>query len=461
MKDKFLREKGFLGYTSSLAIPLMLQSLLYVGVNAINNIMFGRFGEVVMSGFSQAAQVFHVFTILTYGFAGTCKVLVAQYWGKQDRDTIRSIVAYSMKMATLFGLVFSLMFLFVPQVPMRIFSADPEVITYGCQYLRTISITTILYALSNIMYNSFSGVERTSVYLWGNITCYSINLVVNYVLIFGAFGLPQMGIVGAGIGALVGRIAEFILLATLFFRSPEFQFKMSHFKLTVKGMLRRDYYGVFKPIMAHEVIYSIGISMGQIIMGQISTIAVSAYNICYVLSSIMNAANSGLAGACQTICGKIMGSGELDRAKKAARTMLVYSVVLGGILAALMLLTGNLFISLYNVSAETVGYAKALMPVMAMFVFFSGLEYVALVNIPRAGGDAATGFWTDVVTMWMIAIPLAWLAAMKWGLSPVMVILLLKIDMPLKASVGVIAVLRMKWVKNLTREADEPEKAEA
>ena len=67
MKDKFLREKGFLGYTSSLAIPLMLQSLLYVGVNAINNIMFGRFGEVVMSGFSQAAQVFHVFTILTYG----------------------------------------------------------------------------------------------------------------------------------------------------------------------------------------------------------------------------------------------------------------------------------------------------------------------------------------------------------------------------------------------------------
>ena len=451
MTDQLLHEKGFLKHLAALAVPLTLQNLLYVSVNAVNSLMFGRFGETEMSGFSQAAQVFYIFTILTYGFAGTCKILVAQYWGKQDRDSIRRIVAYSLKLGMVFGVVFGVIFLFIPGVPMRIFSADPEVVELGCKYLRVTFLTALLYAFSNTLYNAFSGVERTSVYLYGNVTCYSINLLVNYLLIFGVFGLPKLGIVGAGIGALAGRVAEALLLGVLFFRSKEFQFKPEHFSLGVKGLFRKDYFQVFKPIMAHEVIYSVGISMGQIIMGQISTIAVSAYNICYVLASIMNAVNTGFAGACQTVCGKIMGSGELDKAKKAARSMLLYTGVLGFALAVLMVLGGDFFISLYNISSETLTYARQLLPIMSLFVFFSGFEFVALVNIPRSGGDAATGFYTDCVTMWMIAIPLAWLAALVWQLSPVAVIALLKLDMPLKATVGVLCVLRMRWVKNLTR----------
>ncbi len=407
-----------------------------------------------MSGYSQAAQVFFIFTVLTYGFAATCKIMVSQFWGRNNKENIRTIMGYTLRMAACFSAVFTLLFLLVPTVPMKLFSSDPAVVELGCKYLRVVSLTAILYGMSNCLYNGFGGVERTDMYLYGNVLCYGLNLAFNYVLIFGKLGFPRLGIIGAGIGSLVGRIAEFLYLFITFLRSPEFEFRLSDLTRTIRGTLKRDYYHAFKGMMGHEIIYSVGISMGQIIMGHISTIAVAAYNICYVLFSLVATLSTAFSTACQTAIGKIMGSGELDRARRASRTMLLLTLWVGVISAILMVVFGDLFISLYNVSADTVAYAKGIMPIMAVTAFFTAFEYTALVNIPRAGGDGFTGFIADCITMWCIAIPLAWFAAFKWGLSPVYVIALIKCDMPLKSAIGVIAVLRGKWIKDLTHNGE-------
>ena len=179
--EYFLHEKGFVKYLTGLSLPILFQNLLYVATSAINNLMFGYFGEVEMSGYSQAVQVFFIFTVLTYGFAATCKIMVSQFWGRNNKESIRTIMGYTLRMAACFSAVFTLLFLLVPTVPMKLFSSDPAVVELGCKYLRVVSLTAILYGMSNCLYNGFGGVERTDMYLYGNVLCYGLNLAINYV----------------------------------------------------------------------------------------------------------------------------------------------------------------------------------------------------------------------------------------------------------------------------------------
>ncbi|MEG1017000.1 MAG: MATE family efflux transporter, partial [Oscillospiraceae bacterium] len=319
----------------------------------------------------------------------------------------------------------------------------------GRQYLSIASYSYILYGVTNVLYGVFKGTEKVKYVFWGNAVCYTLNIALNYVFIFGKFGVPALGVRGAALGTLIARCVEFIFVICMFSKKIDFKLRDIFRKNT---LLLLDFLRVMRPIMGHELIWGIGTSMSQVVMGQISPMATTAYNITYMLYQLFASIFSGLGGAAQTIIGKTIGSGDTERVKKSARTLLIYATILGVFSMCSVLLLKTPFISLYNVSAETAQYAEKIMPIMAVALFFMAWEVVGLVNILRGGGDGKTGFFTDVVVMWMIAIPLGLLAAFRWNLSPVLIILFIKIDMPLKATVGLVRVLKMKWIKNLTRE---------
>ena len=205
------------------------------------------------------------------------------------------------------------------------------------------------------------------------------------------------------------------------------------------------------PIVAHEIIWSFGTSAANMITGQLGTSVVAGYNVTVVLYDLCASVGNGFLNACSVVIGKTIGSGDRDKVKQQARTILLMGLGIGLVLGAVTIPLRGPFLSLYNLEPDAVGYARQFMMVIALIWPFSMLEMVGMIAILRAGGDGKTGFYTDIVAMWLTTIPLAWLAAfvLKW--PAVAVVAIIKTTIIIEAVVGIIRVLSMRWIKDLTR----------
>jgi putative MATE family efflux protein len=452
-KGILIKDKKFYSLFWMLALPLTLQQLLLISVDALNTLMLGQFSEIEMTAVSQASQVFFVFSVICYGFASACCIIVSQYYGKKDTESIKTIIALTVRLNALFGLVVSTAVFIFPTAFMSIYSRDPRVIALGALYLRVVALMYMPFAVSTSLFYACRGVEETKIVIISNSITYSINIILNYIFIFGFMGAPKLGVLGAAIGTVISRYIEFAIMCVYMLRiERHVKFRLSDL-MRRNAVLRKDYLVTLRPVLGHEVIWSFGMTMPQAFMGQLGTAASAAFNTVYVFFELLTAVLNGMGGAATVAIGKAVGEDRMDVVKKESYTILLMATLMGAAGAICLLAGFGGFLSFFRgLSGRTVQYALGMAPVMAMVTFFSGWEVVGLVGILRGGGDARTGFRTDCVAMWLIAIPLGALATFYFKLSPIVVIALLKVDMPIKATVGLIRVLRMHWVTNITRD---------
>ena len=306
-------------------------------------------------------------------------------------------------------------------------------------------------AISVMLFAACRGVEQVRIILATNVISYTVNIFLDYCLLFGKFGFPKLGILGIAIGTVVARLVELVICSVFVLKfESRISFRFGHLKLWDK-QINRDFIKVASPIAAHEIIWSIGTSASSAITGQLGTSVVAGFNVADVLYQLTAAVGNGFLNACSVVIGKTIGSGNLEKVKRQAKTMMLMSVFGGVILGLVLIASRGPFLSLYNLQPDAVGYAKQFMLVLGCIWPFSALEMVGMIAILRAGGDGKTGFYSDIVIMWIICIPLAALAAFVLHLPPVQVILILKMTIVLEAIVGTIRVLSMRWIRDLTR----------
>ena len=449
---KFLiKEKSFYSDLFSLTLPIMLQQLLRISVDTVNSIMLGGIDQLQMSAVSQASQIFFVFYTVCNGLAVGACVLIAQYWGKRNVDAIRTILSTGLRYSAVFGLAVSILVMATPTTFMRIYSSDPALIELGAGYLRVVALMYAPCAISVMLFAACRGVEQVRIILATNVISYTVNIFLDYCLLFGKFGFPKLGILGIAIGTVVARLVELVICSVFVLKfESRISFRFGHLKLWDK-QINRDFIKVASPIAAHEIIWSIGTSASSAITGQLGTSVVAGFNVADVLYQLTAAVGNGFLNACSVVIGKTIGSGNLEKVKRQAKTMMLMSVFGGVILGLVLIASRGPFLSLYNLQPDAVGYAKQFMLVLGCIWPFSALEMVGMIAILRAGGDGKTGFYSDIVIMWIICIPLAALAAFVLHLPPVQVILILKMTIVLEAIVGAIRVLSMRWIRDLTR----------
>ncbi len=449
---KFLiKEKSFYSDLFSLTLPIMLQQLLRISVDTVNSIMLGGIDQLQMSAVSQASQIFFVFYTVCNGLAVGACVLIAQYWGKRNVDAIRTILSTGLRYSAVFGLAVSILVMATPTTFMRIYSSDPALIELGAGYLRVVALMYAPCAISVMLFAACRGVEQVRIILATNVISYTVNIFLDYCLLFGKFGFPKLGILGIAIGTVAARLVELVICSVFVLKfESHISFRFGHLKLWDK-QINRDFIKVASPIAAHEVIWSIGTSASSAITGQLGTSVVAGFNVADVLYQLTAAVGNGFLNACSVVIGKTIGSGNIEKVKRQAKTMMLMSVF-GGVMIGLVLIAARgPFLSLYNLQPDAVSYAKQFMLVLGCIWPFSALEMVGMIAILRAGGDGKTGFYSDIVIMWIICIPLAALAAFVLHLPPVQVILILKMTIVLEAIVGTIRVLSMRWIRDLTR----------
>ena len=445
-----VKDKDFYKQLFRLTFPIILQQLLRISVNTIDSIMIGSIDQVQMSAISQANQVFFILYTMCSGLSVGCCVLVAQYWGKRDRESISTIIAHGIRAITLLGVVVSFIVMSFPEAFMRIYASDAEIIALGANYLRKVALMYTACGISVMLFGASRGVEQVRIILFTNIISYSVNIFLDYALIFGAFSLPKMGLDGVALGTIIARYVELIVCGAFFLKDENVPFTFKDIKRSDPS-LRKDFLKVSAPIVAHEIVWSLGTSSCSMITGQLGKSVVAGYNVETVFYDLCASVGNGFNSACSVVIGTTLGRGEKEKAKEEAKTMLLMALVVGIGLGMVTFFGKEAFLSLYSLDAAARTYALQFMNVISCIWPFSMLEMIGMIAILRAGGEGHIGFYTDIVVMWCISIPLAAYCAFSLHTEPWIVVAIIKNIIVLEALVGVARVLSFKWIKDLTR----------
>lgn len=221
MRVSVVRAPQFYTNILILSIPIILQQLLRVSVDTLDSIMLGRIDQIQMSAVSQSQQIFFIFYTICAGFSAGSSVLIAQYWGKKETESIKTLISLGIRYVSIFGFAFAACAIIWPDKLLRIYSSDPELIAIGVSYLRIAAVMYPLCAISTMMFACCRGIEEMRVSFTTNAISYPLNVFLDYCLIFGRFGMPELGIRGAALGAVIARIVEFLLLWIFLFRREQ------------------------------------------------------------------------------------------------------------------------------------------------------------------------------------------------------------------------------------------------
>lgn len=446
------RDKQLTRSLIAISVPIAMQNLITYCTSMMDTVMLGQLGEVQLSGATVANQFTNIFMGLTFGIASGTNVLLAQYWGKKDVRSIRSILAVMYWTTLALAAVFFCSARFFPQEIMRIFTPDQEVIAQGAQYLEIVCWSYWGMGLSNVMLMSLRSVGTVRISLVVYLSSLFINTGCNWLLIFGNLGFPRLEMRGAAIATVLARLVELSIAAFYIFRLEK---KISLRPRDVVAFDRtfiRDFAINVSPVILNEFLWSMGNSALMMIMGRMGRAFVTASSITNITSQFAQIFIIGLSNATSVIIGNTVGTGDYDRAKSMAKGITIFSVLLGVGAGLIIFLLRPVIVSFYNIPDSTKEVVLSVMTSASVIVFFQCMAFIELMGILRGGGDVRFVLVCDIIFLWLCSVPLGTVAGLYLGLPPAIVYLVLKCDEMLKLIAGTYRIFSGKWVKNLTRQ---------
>ena len=448
--DKRMEACSFYKSVFLLVIPMALQNLINVAVTSADVVMLGKVGETVLSASSLAGQIHFILTLFLFGLTSGAAVLTAQYWGKKDTRTIEKVIGIALRFSLIMAALVTVLVQACPELVMRIFTSEQPVIDEGVKYLRIVSISYLFMAVTLIYLNIMRSVERviisTVVFLISLIT----NIAVNAVLIFGMFGAPKLGIVGAAIGTVIARGVELIIVLVYARRNQEVRFRFSD--LFVRDpLLFRDFLRYSIPVTANELMWGAGISMNSVVIGHLGSAAVAANSVAQVTRQLATVVAFGIANAAAIMIGKAIGQDDKERARDYGRRFVGLTIAAGLVGSAVILIIRPIVMSVMNLTPIARDYLSVLMFIMSYYVLTQAYNTTMVVGIFRAGGDTKFGLFLDVATMWGGSILLGAVCAfvLHWSIPAVYVVLMC--DEVIKVPFTTWRYKSMQWLRNVTR----------
>ena len=448
----FVKDKSFYKSLLFVALPIAAQNLITFGINMMDTIMLGQFGDEIISAANLAGQPFFIFTILTYGIAGGASVLASQYWGKRDVAAVRKVISIALQVTMMFSVIFALLVLLIPETIMRIYTNDEQIIAYGVEYLRIVGYIYFVFGLSNTFVTAIRSMEIVMISVVSNIITFAVNVVFNAIFIFGLLGAPALGIRGAAIGTVIARVTEFCILSLYAFKLDKKLCLRPKDLIRFDTELFKDFIRYSIPVVLNELMWSVGTSLQSVIFGHISKAAVSANTITGVIQQLATITVFGVANAAAVMVGKSVGANDVKRAKEATFTLSFVSAGIGVLSAAIIFLIRRPVIDFYNVSEETKRIAYDMMAYMAIIVFFISLSALFIVGVLRGAGDARFTLMVEVASLWLVSVPIGALAGLVFKLPVPLVYLFFKLDEPMKVICCLFRFKGGKWIKNVTRD---------
>ncbi len=448
----FVSDKNFYKMMLAIGLPIAVQNFISFLVGLVDSVMVGRVSESSLAGVNLAGQLFFITMIFIVGVGEGSNILISQFYGKGDTKSIRKIYPFAYLASIITGILAFVVGFFFNEEFMRIYAdpSDTVAIAEGAKYLKILSFSYIPFVITECTVRTQRAVQSAHISLYIYSTSLVVNASLNYLLIFGNFGFPALGVEGAAIATLCARLVELTMALTYIFKiDKKIKLKISDLKIFDKDIL----INLMKnsaPILTNDILWVFGSTFIAIIFAKMGESVVAANVVSSNVFQLVSVALFGISSASSVITGNSIGMGKIDNAFKYSKTFVSISFIVALITSLTVYLTKDIAISIYDLTPSTAIIAHEVLSASSIILFFQSIALITGMGVLRGGGDGKFVLIYEIIMVWCIAVPLGAVAAFIWELPVFWVYIITRLDEILKAILFTGRILfSKKWIKDL------------
>ena len=445
-------DKEFIKKALVIAIPISMQSLIQSSLNMIDQFMIGQLGGKAIAGVGLGSRTLFIMTFMLFGLGSGVSIFGSQFWGKKDKKNLSQVIGISILAGILISSIFLGLSLFKSEAILKIFTSDIEVIRVGSIYQKITSISYIPLMII-IMYSSLlRSIEIIKIPMLTSFLAVGLNTFLNYILIFGNFGFPKMGVEGAAIATVITRFVEvIILLAIIYIKKLPGAFKFKEmFTISKKFAIK---FGITTlPIILTEVIWSLGDTMFSFIYSHMGTNEIVAMTMTFPIQGLSIGFFTGVSSAAAIMIGKKLGAEDYKSAYSYAKKFIIFGFVGTNIMALILSVFINIYTSIYNVEYEVKSLVVKTLIVFLFVLWVKVSNMIIGSGILRSGGKTKYTLYIDFFGMWIIGVPLGLFSAFVLKLPIYYVYMLISFEEVVRLGICLYLTKSKKWIRNIVNE---------
>ncbi len=458
---KHLFDRTFWTAVLPLAVPIALQNLLMTSFRLVDTLMVGRLGDVSIAAVGLAGWASFLVELLAFGMSSGAAVFIAQYHGANNREGILKTYGMMLLFLVPTGLLFTVGVAAFPEFVMKLFTEDPALIEAGVHYLRYACISYVSLTVNLAFSTLLRCTEQVKIPMWTSGFSAALNAFLNYTFIFGAFGLPEMGVAGAGLATAISSLANPVLMFAISLAKRTVLIAPMKKIFAVRGFFR-EFWGRALSVLLNEFFWSLSVVGINMVLGRMGTDNYAALTVERTIEGLVFVFFVGICNACNILVGKSIGAGDLEQGRDYAKRFLAFTPLLGVVTGLIIVGLRHPLVGLFDLSATASHTAKVLLLIFAVDACVRYIPYVEVVGIFRAGGDTRYGLITDVVSQYVFILPAVVIAGLVLKLPFIATyIIMLAVDDISKLIITIPHFRSMRWVKPITQpKPDEMDREE-
>ena len=457
MIKNFFGDKKFYKMVLAVAIPIIVQNGISNFVNMLDNIMVGQVGTEQMSGVSIVNQLMFVFNLALFGAVSGPGIFTAQYVGQKNNEGVRYTIRFKLIMSVVLSVLgVSIFMLFKDNLIMMFLHDNNEgldltrTLGYAKEYLMAMLFGLFPFAITCSYASTLRESGETNVPMVAGLIAVGVNLVFNYILIFGHFGAPKLGVVGAAVATVISRFVElFIVVFWTHKHKERAAFAVGLYKgFHIPGQLSKKIIITGFPLFINEFFWSLGMSMVTQCYSMRGLEVIAAFNISNTIVNLFNVVLISMGSVVAIIIGQQLGSGDTEAVVDTDRKLITLGVLSSAVLGIILIIMAPLFPRFYNTTDSIRNLSVELMRVAAIFMPVGSYLNCAYFTI-RSGGKTFITFLFDSAYLWVICWPIAFVLSRYTGMTIIpMYITILSLDF-IKVVIGAILLKKRIWIKSL------------
>ena len=432
-----------------MGIPVVIQNAISSSLNLVDVLMIGALGKTSISGVGLANQYFFIFVLLLFGTNSGAGVYISQFFGKKDLPSVYKTTGVAITISALASIVFALAVGLAPTQCIALFTEDPQTIALGSSYLRIISLTFPLTALSFALAQASRSVRNTRLPMMASALSLIVNTSLNFLLIFGVMGFPKLGVDGAAWATVIARLVEviFMISACVHKKNPLhaplknfFSYDFAFVRLILKTSF---------PVILNEFFWAIGMTLYVFAYARSGTDSYTAVQISQTVDKLFFVFAFGLGSAGGVMIGNALGAGEKDKAIQYAYYLNLLSAITGVVLGVLLMLIAPLIVTFFNVSDIIRADSVHIMRIIGFFMALKMCNALQIIGTLRGGGDTKYALYMEIGCVYLVGVPLAFIGTFLLQIPIYWIVFLVSLEEVIKSIFGFRRLLSGRWANNL------------
>ncbi|MCR2043563.1 MATE family efflux transporter [Anaerosalibacter massiliensis] len=446
---KIFKDKEFFITILTLVIPITLQNLISSSLNMVDNLMIGKLGENSIAAVGLVNQYFFIFMLCLSGINAGAGIFMSQFWGRKDTLNIRKILGLDLILSISASLIFSITAFIFPETIMKIFTKDNVVINLGIQYLEIIGITFIFTAITQAYSTALRCIGVAKPPMFASLMGVLINALLNWILIFGHFGLKPMGVVGAAMATSIARFVEMIYITIYSYKFNDIVSAKLREMISFNSNFVKSYFKTSSSVIINEIVWALGMTTYSVIYAKIGISAVASMQIATTINNMFMVLCIGLATAASIVIGNKIGANEEDIAIEYATKLGILVPLVGLVTGIGLWVSSPLIVKAFNIKEDTLRLTIIVLKIMAIFAPLRFFNVLMIVGVFRGGGDTTYSMLVQLGTVWCFAIPAGFIAAVYFRLPLNKVFFIICLEEVVKLFFEAKRLHSKKWIRNI------------